>query len=498
MTQETQCNVFATNLPLDLKLQTIVQDYYLSDGKIAPWNGPMQEIFAPMSIEGHQVKLGSVPKLDAVTANAMLDAAKKAFDGGLGVWPMVPYRARIDAMNIFVQLMQDTRAKIVQLLQWEICKTTADSEKEFDRTIDYVVETIAAYEKIMADPDQHKLTPRGVVLCMGPYNYPLNELFTTVIPALITGNVVIIKPARIGVLLFEPLLECFQQAFPAGVVNVIYGDGKEVITPQLTDGGVDSLAFIGGDKTADILMSNHPHPHRLHTVLGLGAKNPAIILDNADIDKTVQECVAGALSFNGQRCTALKILFVPRSKATVFAEKFAAAVNQLTIGLPWETNIVAPHQTPLPETGKVQAMKAYVDDALAKGATIANGEPEYGDSLMKPVVLLGVTPDALIYNEEQFGPVVPVVIYDDVQEVIEYMKQSPYGQQVSIFTETPLVELDHLIRPLSNLVCRINVNTQCMRSPDTMPFTGRKSSAKGVLSIEEALKEFTLPCVVHS
>lgn len=487
-----------TDIPFGLRPQIMVQNYYLSDGEITSWDGPMQDIFAPMWVEGQQIRLGSVPKLDVATANAMLHAAKKAFDKGLGKWPMARYRERIAAMNSFMQLMKDVRPQVVKLLQFEICKTTADAEKEFDRTIEYVVETIAAYEKMMSDPEQHKLTPRGVVLCMGPYNYPLNELFTTVIPALITGNVVIIKPARIGVLLFEPLLACFQQAFPAGVVNVIYGDGKEVITPQLTDGGVDSLAFIGGDKTADVLMNNHPHPHRLHTVLGLGAKNPGIILNDADMDRTVKECVAGALSFNGQRCTALKILFVPRSHAQLFAEKFAEAVNQLTIGLPWETNIVAPHQTPLPEIGKVAAMKAYVEDAVAKGATIVNGDPEYGDSLMKPVVLLDVTPDALLYNEEQFGPVVPIVIYDDVQEVIDYMQQSPYGQQVSIFTETPLVELDYLIRPLSNLVCRINVNTQCMRSPDTMPFTGRKSSAKGVLSIYEALKEFTLPCVVHS
>lgn len=479
----------------DFQFNQIEQAYYLSDGKLIPWTGEMQDIYSPIWVGNTHVRVGSIPQLTEIEAKLMLQAAKNAFGRGLGKWPCMNPIGRINAMRQFVVYMKEQRTLIAKLLMWEICKTQSDAEKEFDRTIEYIEDTILAYMRWLNLPSRNQIrrTPRGVVLCMGPYNYPLNELFTTVIPALISGNVVIIKPARIGVLLFQPLLKCFLECFPQGVVNVIYGDGEKVISP-LIKGNIDSLAFIGGDKTADIIMSQHPYPHRLHSVLGLGAKNPAIIMQNADIKNAVKECVLGALSFNGQRCTALKILFVHRSISDEFSTSFASAVNKLTIGLPWQNDTIAPHQTPLPEVGKVAAMKSYVDDAISKGATILNGEPVYHESTMKPVVLFNVTSDAEIYHKEQFGPVVPIVIYDKLEEVIDYMYASEFGQQVSIFTEG---NIDKYSDMFQNLVCRINFNVQCARSPDTMPFTGRKSSAKGVLSIEEALNEFTLPYVIY-
>ncbi len=482
-------------LPID-------QNYYLSNGEIVYFYGKMQQIFSPIVINtGRRKKLGAVPLLSADEALQLLKAAKNAYNNGQGKWPSGDPYMRISAVELLARHVEQKKQKIVELLQWEICKTTVDAEKEVDRTIEYIYQTIEAYKTLLEDKKQLR-TPRGVVLCMGPYNYPLNELFTTVIPALITGNTVIIKPARIGVLLFEPLLDCLQTIFPAGVVNVLYGDGPTVITPLLKDGGVDSLAFIGGDKTADILLNNHPQPHRLHTVLGLGAKNPGIVLADADINNAVKECVLGSLSFNGQRCTALKILFVHKRIYNQFVNKFCIEVNKLSVGYPWDgNNVVVPHQTPLPEDGKLDIMKAYVDDARSKGAVVANDPVKYNykNSSMKPVVLSKVPSDARIYHEEQFGPVVPIVQFENYDEVVAWMKDSPYGQQASIFTRQNYLELEvqGYLKPLQNLVSRVNINTQCMRSPDTMPFTGKKSSAKGVLSLTDALLEFTTPFIVY-
>src|SRR5208283_3835628 len=131
---------------------------------------------------------------------------------------------RIEHMHTFVKKMKDKRDEVVNWLMWEIGKNLGDSRKEFDRTIDYIVDTIDAYKNLDRESSrlrkeggiyaQIRRGPLGVVLCMGPYNYPLNETFTTLIPALLMGNAVIFKPAKLGVLMISPLLEAFRDSFP--------------------------------------------------------------------------------------------------------------------------------------------------------------------------------------------------------------------------------------------------------------------------------------------
>ena len=148
------------------------------------------------------------------------------------------------------------------------------------------------------------LSRASVALCLGPFNYPLNETFTTLIPALIMGNTVIFKPAKYGVLLIQPLLQAFLQSFPPGVINIIYGRGRETVGVLMESGKIDLFAFIGTNKGASDLKRMHPKPHRLRAVLGLDAKNPAIILPDADMARTVKECLAGSFPFNGRKDSA--------------------------------------------------------------------------------------------------------------------------------------------------------------------------------------------------
>src|SRR5437868_4535996 len=155
---------------------------------------------------------------------------------------------------------------------------------------------------------QIRRVPLGVTLCMGPFNYPLNETFTTLIPALIMGNTVVVKMSRYGELFWDYLLEGFRDCFPAGAVNIVNGLGRQIVSPAVRSVKIDVLAFIGSSPVANKIKLSHPQPHRFRSILGLDAKNPAVILKDADLDVTVAECVKGSLSFNGQRCTALKIL----------------------------------------------------------------------------------------------------------------------------------------------------------------------------------------------
>jgi glyceraldehyde-3-phosphate dehydrogenase (NADP+) len=266
-----------------------------------------------------------------------------------------------------------------------------------------------------------------------------------------------------------------------------------VIPPLMTSGQIDAFAFIGTSGAADTLQKTHPHPHRLRLVLGLEAKNPAIVLADADLDLAVRECVSGALSFNGQRCTALKILFVQRTVAADFVARLAAAVAALPGGLPWQTGTMI---TPLPEAGKAAALTALIADAVAGGEEVINpGGGSVHGTLFTPAVLYPVAAGMRLYSEEQFGPIVPIVPFDKVEEPVRYITDSDYGQQVSLFGRDP-AQLAELIDPLVNQVCRVNINSQCQRGPDLFPFTGRKDSAVGTLSVSDALRAFSIRTLV--
>ncbi|NLE61736.1 MAG: aldehyde dehydrogenase family protein, partial [Planctomycetes bacterium] len=291
---------------------------YLIDGAVSTWTGPCQEVLSPVCVTGRDgptpFKLGHYPLMTEAESIQALDAACKAYGKGCGSWPTMSVADRIRHVEAFMPRMQAVRDEVVRLLMWEIGKTLPDATKEFDRTLEYIADTIAALKDLDRTSSrfvveqgfvaQVRRSPLGVVLCMGPYNYPLNETFTTLIPALIMGNTVIFKPPKYGVLLHAPLLQAFADSFPPGVVNTVYGDGPVVVGPLMTSGRIDVLAFIGSAKVASILKHQHPRPNRLRCVLGLEAKNAAVVLQHADLDLAVKECLLGATSYTGQRCTA--------------------------------------------------------------------------------------------------------------------------------------------------------------------------------------------------
>ena len=324
------------------------QKKYLSNGELLSWEGKTDEVYSTISStkDYKPTLLGTVPHMDENAALEVLKSATSAYNKGQGDWPTMKVADRIACMENFVEQMKTKREQVVKYLMWEIGKSLPDSRKEFDRTVEYIIDTIADYKQLDRDSSKfHKKSgvyahirrgPLGVVLCLGPYNYPLNETFALLIPAIMMGNTVVFKPAKHGVLLLSPLLEAFQSAFPKGVVNVIYGRGREVAAPIMKTGRVDVLALIGNSKSAIALQDQHPYKNRLRLVLGLEAKNPAIILPDADLDLAVEECISGTLSFNGQRCTALKVIYVHDDIKEEFNKRYAKRVDELKFGNPWD------------------------------------------------------------------------------------------------------------------------------------------------------------------
>lgn len=507
--QQAFNNIFKkeNEIPEEYRVPVIHQREYLLNGELVPWNGEVQDIYSPICLpteNGLERKLlGSVPSIGPKEAMEVLDACVKAYDNGLGEWPTMTVENRIKCMQKFVYLMIKERDLIIRLLMWEIGKTLPDSTKEFDRTVDYINQTIDALKDLDRESSrfqqaegtiaQIRRAPLGVVLSMGPFNYPLNEIFTTLIPALIMGNTILFKLPKHGVLAHYPLLKAFQEAFPKGTVNTLYGKGSEIITPIMESGKVNVLAFIGSSKVANGLKKLHPKVNRLRAILSLDAKNAAIVTKNANLDVAVNECILGSLSFNGQRCTALKLIFVQKDVAEEFTRKMTEAVAAMKGGLPWEKDVKI---TPLPETNKPPYLKDCLDDAVSKGAKVLNENGGYNEeSFFFPAVVYPVNSDMKLYHEEQFGPVIPVVPFDTIEEPIEYQVNASHGMQVSIFSEDAL-EVSRLIDPFVNLVSRVNINCQAQRGPDVFPFTGRKDSAEGTLSVFDALRSFSIRSLV--
>lgn len=496
------------SIPKEFNLTApIEQREYLVNGEMRKWTGKTQDVWSPIYVKTkqglEQKRIGSYPITDATDAMEVLYAGVKAYNNGRGAWPSMSVSQRIECVEKFTHEMIKKRDEVVKLLMWEIGKSLADSQKEFDRTVQYIYDTIDALKDIDRNSStflieegiigQVRRSPLGVVLCMGPFNYPLNETFTTLIPALIMGNTVLFKPPKHGTLLHYPLLEAFKDAFPAGVINTLYGRGNNIIPQLMESGKIDVLTLIGSSKVADKLKKMHPKVNRLRAILGLDAKNAAIVTKSADLNVAVNECLLGALSFNGQRCTAIKIIFVHRSLVDDFNQKLAEKMEQMKVGMVWDAGVQI---TPLPEPNKPAYLKELIEDAKLHGAKVLN--PHGGEnfkSLFFPALLYPVNNKMKIWHEEQFGPLVPVVPFEDIAEPIDYIHESSHGQQAALFG-TDINELSALIDETVNQVSRVNVNAQCQRGPDSFPFTGRKDSAEGTLSVTAALRSFSIRTVV--
>ena len=479
---------------------------YLVGGELKTWDGDTSKVFSVIKNDNNlPTHLGSIPSLDEDTAISAVEQADIAYNRGRGKWPTMSVQKRIDCMQKFVGEMVKYRHEISNLIMWEICKSKKDSYKEFDRTITYIKDTIEACKdfdrkgaRFQKENDifaHIRRGPIGIVFCLGPYNYPLNETFCLLIPALIMGNATILKPAKYGVLFFNYLMKPFKECFPAGVVNIIFGRGRAIGPPIMKTGKVDILALIGHSSSAVALQDHHSDKNRLRLVLGLEAKNPAIILKDANLNLAVDECLNGSLSYNGQRCTAIKVIYVHKNVKDEFLKSFNKKVDALKIKTPDQEDAFI---TPLPDPNQPKYLKELIDDACQKGAEVINNKGgEIGDNFVFPTVLFPVNNSMRVFHEEQFGPIIPIIEFDDINVPLSDMSNSNYGQQVSIFGENSN-ELGPLIDALVNLVCRVNLNSSCQRGPDVFPFTGRKNSAVSTLSIYDALRTFSIRTFIAS
>ena len=285
----------------------------------------------------------------------------------------------------------------------------------------------------------------------------------------------------------------FQKHFPPGAINILSGSGREIMTPLMQDGRIDFLAFIGKSSSANALVKYHPAAHRLHLTLQMDAKDCAIVLKDADVEYAAQQCVTGGFTFNGQRCTAVKMVWVHESIAPRLVARICELVDALKVGMPWDEGV---RITPLCEDGKPEALQAWIDDALKHGAHILNKHgAHFGKSLATPTVLGPITKEMKLWTEEQFGPIMPIASFKDLEEPLVWLEENHFGLQSCVFGFDP-VELSRVVDTMAYQVGRVNVNSPDKRGPDVLPFGGKKDSGMGVTNAREAVKGFTVETVV--
>ncbi|WP_052664051.1 aldehyde dehydrogenase family protein [Mycoplasmoides alvi] len=431
----------------------------------------------------------------AMSANDITNAyedANKAFSS----WSKTSFSQRKKILQKFAKSLWDNRKDLAKLVINHVAKTTNDTLDEIKRSIEYINETILVYEKIIKTPKiigpkDHKIKnktgyftrePIGVVLAITPFNYPVNSPIAKIVPALVSGNTVVFKPATqasiIGIKISELLIKA---GLPKGVINCVVGYGNEISKALITNPHISMISFTGGTKVGKELLAMSQVGN---VSLELGGKDAAIVLSDADLKIATDEIIKGAFSFSGQRCTAIKRVIVLKSVAKELIKMLKNRIDKLIIGNP----IQNPDIVPVVDLNSAEYIESLINDAKKHNAVIEIGGKRERNFIV-PTLISKVTEKMRIAWEEQFGPVLPILEVKDINEAIKIHNMSNYGLQASIFTKNEKI-VHTITKELE--VGSVNWNKSSSRGPDLFPFLGIKDSGIGApQGIEDTILSMT-------
>jgi glyceraldehyde-3-phosphate dehydrogenase (NADP+) len=322
--------------------------------------------------------------------------------------------------------------------------------------------------------------PLGVVLCIPPFNYPVNLAVSKIAPALIAGNAVVVKPPTQGCVSGLHMTQCFSRAgVPPGLVNVVTGRGSEIGDYLTAHEGANCISFTGGDTGLAVARKARMVPVQME----LGGKDACLVFPDADLDLAASAILKGGFSYSGQRCTAVKIVVVFKEVADRLIEKVCAGIAKLKIGQPEDNADI----TAVVSQKSADYIQALVEDAEGKGAELK--QPwKREDNLVWPVLVDKVTDAMRLCWEEPFGPVVPVVRVTTEEQALRYVNESKYGLQGCVFTQ----DIDRAIRLADAMETgTVQINGPPARGPDHFPFQGVKDSGVGSQGINNSIEMMT-------
>ena len=453
------------------------------------WKSSEKEItiYSPIN----QEELGTVPAMSQVEVDEAMQAARAA----LPAWRDLAPVERAAYLHKAAAILERDKEEIGTILAKEVAKGFKAAIGEVVRTAELI--RYAAEEGLRITgqamegggfevASKNKLAvvrrePVGVVLAIAPFNYPVNLSGSKIAPALIAGNVVMFKPPTQGSISGLLLAKAFEEAgIPAGVFNTITGRGSEIGDYIIEHKEVNFINFTGSTPIGERigrLAGMRP------IMLELGGKDAALVLEDADLEHAAKQIVAGAFSYSGQRCTAIKRVIALESVADTLADLLQAEVAKLTVGDPFDNADI----TPVIDNASADFIWGLIEDAQEKGAQALTPIKREGN-LLWPVLFDQVTKDMKVAWEEPFGPVLPIIRVANVEEAIAFANESEFGLQSSVFTND-FKKAFGIAEKLE--VGTVHINNKTQRGPDNFPFLGVKGSGAGVQGIKYSIEAMT-------
>ena len=390
------------------------------------------------------------------------------------------------------ELIKNRAEDLAKLMTVEISKPYKDSLTEVLRSVemmDYTIEEALRIQnevysgESFGSKDKVCLSLRqalGIILCIAPFNYPINLSLSKIVPALIMGNVVLFKPPTQGSLVCSEMVKILNEVLPEDVLTIATGRGSVIGDYINTHKDIAFINFTGSTQIGK-RISNQADLKGL--MMELGGKDAAIVLKDADLSKAASEIVKGAFSYSGQRCTAIKRVLVDKEVKEELVSKICDLVDKLKVGHPMDNADI----TPLIDSKSADFVQSLIDDAIDKNAKVLRGNKRK-QNLIYPCILDNVTLDMKVSFEEPFGPVLPIITVANVDEAIEIANMSNYGLQSAIFTKD-ITKAFEIAKKLE--VGTVHINNKTQRGPDNFPFLGIKDSGIGVQGIRYSILSMT-------
>ena len=458
----------------------------LIDGALVDGAGSM-----PVLNPATEEVLAECPTASEAQLNEAVDAAQAAFKS----WKNTSMDERRAKLGEIADIIDANSEELARTLTQEQGKPLADAMGEvagaalffrYFQSLDLPVE-------VLEDSDTQRVeihrNPLGVVGAIIPWNFPIILLAFKLPAALLAGNTVIVKPAPTTPLSALHLASLIADVLPAGVVNII-ADNNDLGDKITTHKGISKISFTGSTATGARVMASAASTLKRIT-LELGGNDAGIIMDDVDVEEVAPQIFDGAFGNNGQICIAMKRVYAHESIYDSLVDQLAKLAEEAIVGNGLEQGT---QLGPLQNKMQFEKVKDYIEDARANGTIVAGGEvPESKGYFIPPTIVRDIDDDSRLVSEEQFGPVLPVIKYDDVDDVIERANNSDYGLGGSVWSS----DIDRAYEVAKKVDSgTIWVNKHADLQPH-VPFGGIKTSGIGTELGTDGLNEFTQRKVIN-
>jgi aldehyde dehydrogenase (NAD+) len=428
--------------------------------------------------------IGVFPNSGAEDVDRAVAAAKEAYEE----WRLVPAPKRGEILFQLARLLEREKAALTDLMTHEMGKVKAEAGGDVQEAIDITYYMAGEGRRLFGQTTPSELqnkwnlsirVPIGVVGAITPWNFPVAIPSWKLIPALICGNTVVLKPAEDTPALAERFVELLTEAgIPDGVVNIVHGDGESAGEPLVRHPDVPVITFTGSRETG-IRVAKGCAERLKHLHVELGGKNAIIVLDDADLDLAVDGIVWSAFGTSGQRCTAASRVIVQRGAYGELQKRLVARAEAMRLGPGWEDSTDI---GPVINRAALDKIHSYTGIGKDEGATLlTGGEPATDGDLGKgfyyhPTVFGDVEAGMRIANEEIFGPTTALIPVGDFDEAIQVANGVGYGLSSSIFTR----DVNKAFRAMRDLEAGITyVNAGTIGAEVHLPFGGTKETGNG-------------------